>query len=385
MNDSLKSAVVNLKATAAEKLTQNTRFEFYSHDYKSGYLLVKMLGEDNKNLVVSNDDTVRIFMRVKDNDTYKHLIYKMTVNDNESGIAELEIPPQILGYVGRVECGVYIEFVDGKTLDVGYFDFKMRKSMIDGEFKELDTIYVKEFSEALEKIKLIAEEYEDKYSTAIEENQEEFSEALEKIKQIAKEYESKYSTAIDESQEEFNLFLNESKKNMKELLESDGLVTAQALKKAVDDVNYVGTNLWAPNLYKDNQGAVNATGAITSDRNYVYTDYLEVGNFVSLVRQTVVVPRSTHSSISYFDKNKNFISRTPTPITVAGNQVYTFPAKTAFIRLNFANPQVHGGKFKVEFGSKPTDYSINPYDIETMFADVKKAVLELSDKVLGGK
>lgn len=356
MNDSLKSAVVNLKATAAEKLTQNTRFEFYSHDYKSGYLLVKMLGEDNKNLVVSNDDTVRIFMRVKDNDTYKHLIYKMTVNDNESGIAELEIPPEILGYVGRVECGVYIEFADGKTLDVGYFDFKMRKSMIDGEFKELDTIYVKEFSDALEKIKSIADEYE-----------------------------SKYSTAIEEDQAAFNLFLVESKQSMKELLESDGLVTAQALKKAVDDVNYVGTNLWAPNLYKDNQGAVNATGAITSDRNYVYTDYLEVGNFVSLVRQTVVVPRSPHSSISYFDKNKNFISRTPTPINVVGNQVYIFPAKTAFIRLNFANPQIHGGKFKVEFGSKPTDCSINPYDIETMFADIKKAVLELSDKVLGGK
>lgn len=219
MNDSLKSAVVNLKATAAEKLTQNTRFEFYSHDYKSGYLLVKMLGEDNKNLVVSNDDTVRIFMRVKDNDTYKHLIYKMTVNDNESGIAELEIPPQILGYVGRVECGVYIEFTDGKTLDVGYFDFKMRKSMIDGEFKELDTIYVKQFSDALEKIKVIADEYE-----------------------------TKYAVAIDENQEEFNLFLSESKKNMKELLESEGLVTAQDLKKTMGDLNYVNTNLWAPLL-----------------------------------------------------------------------------------------------------------------------------------------
>ena len=276
MNDSLKSAVVNLKATAAEKLTQNTRFEFYSHDYKSGYLLVKMLGEDNKNLVVSNDDTVRIFMRVKDNDTYKHLIYKMTVNDNESGIAELEIPPQILGYVGRVECGVYIEFTDGKTLDVGYFDFKMRKSMIDGEFKELDTIYVKQFSDALEKIKVIADEYE-----------------------------TKYAVAIDENQEEFNLFLSESKKNMKELLESEGLVTAQDLKKTMGDLNYVNTNLWAPLYYDTNKGYITATGTINNDANLIYSDYIAVGNNTSLIRTTLAVPRLAHTSVSYYAPIKN--------------------------------------------------------------------------------
>lgn len=385
MNDSLKSAVVNLKATADEKLTQITRFEFYSHDYKSGYLLVKMIGRDNKNLVVSNDDTVRIFMRVKDGDTYKHLIYKMTVNDNESSIAELEIPPEILGYVGRVECGVYIEFADGKTLDVGYFDFNMRKSMIDGEFKELDTIYVKEFSDSLEKIKVIADEYEDKYSTAIEENQEEFSEELEKIKQIAKEYEVKYSTAIEENQEEFNLFLNESKTNMRELLESEGLVTAQVLKDSISAIHHVSTNLWAPLYYAKNKGYVTSSGTINDDANLIYSDYIAVGNNTSLIRTTLAVPRLAHTSVSYYDADKKFIRVTQEGATSIGSRLYNFPSKTAYFRFNCVNPKTHGGKHKLEFGDKATDYSINPYDIETMFADVKKAVLELSDKVLGGK
>lgn len=357
MNDSLKSAVVNLKATAAEKLTQNTRFEFYSHDYKSGYLLVKMLGEDNKNLVVSNDDTVRIFMRVKDNDTYKHLIYKMTVNDNESGIAELEIPPEILGYVGRVECGVYIEFADGKTLDVGYFDFKMRKSMIDGEFKELDTIYVKEFSDALEKIKSIADEYE-----------------------------SKYSSAIEEDQAAFNLFLNESKKNMQELLESEGLVTAQDLKKTIGDLNYASTNLWAPEQYRSNAGYINLDGSITPEKWYCYTPHITVGNHTKIIRTVFKVPgRVTGFKFTFYDIGKNVISQSASiNANAEGSVIVNIPANAYYVTA-YGPGKGTGGKFKVEFGSKPTDYSINPYDIETMFADIKKAVLELSDKVLGGK
>lgn len=295
-------------------------------------------------------------MRVKQKGQYKHLVYKMMKSEQQLQY-QFYIPPELLGYEGRVECGVYIDFSTGETLDVGYFDFQMRKSMIDGEFKELDTIYVKQFSDALEKIKVIADEYE-----------------------------TKYAVAIDENQEEFNLFLNESKKNMKELLESEGLVTAQDLKKTIGDLNYVSTNLWAPEYYKGNVGYINPDGTIVSERFYTYTDKILVNNATKITRTVFTISkRVTGFKFSYYDATGKIIGQSNSLNTSAlGSVTVTMPKNTHFVTA-YGSGKDDVGKFKVEFGDKLTDYSINPYDVETMFADIKKAVLELSDKVLGGK
>lgn len=168
-----KDTTVTLQVTANDQRTQKPGFVFYSHDYETALINVKINTLEGVT-ELSEEDTIRIFMRVKQKGQYNHLVYKMMKSEQELQY-QFYIPSELLGYEGRVECGVYIEFSTGETLDVGYFDFQMRKSMIDGEFKKLDTIYVKEFSDALEKIKLIADEYETKYAVAIDESQEEFN------------------------------------------------------------------------------------------------------------------------------------------------------------------------------------------------------------------
>ena len=183
MFNHLKNGNINIKIDVNQKDVLKTNLEFWSHDLKSGLLTIKYtnLGEP---VALVCDSAVRLIMRFTEKGETKHRIETMTVTDKINGIATLEIPDEILGYEGIVECGTYIDFKNGQTLDAGYFTFRMKKSMIDGEFKALDTIYIKEFSEAVEKIKLIAEEYESKYATAIADDQERFNDLINSWQEI---------------------------------------------------------------------------------------------------------------------------------------------------------------------------------------------------------
>ncbi|WP_314209273.1 BppU family phage baseplate upper protein [Vagococcus salmoninarum] len=187
----LKNGNINIKIDVNQKDVLKTNLEFWSHDLKSGLLTIKYtnLGEP---VPLVCDSAVRLIMRFTEKGETKHRIETMTVTDKINGIATLEIPDEILGYEGIVECGTYIDFKNGQTLDAGYFTFRMRKSMIDGKFKELDELYVKDFSEA-----------------------------VEKIKQQIIDYEREHATLIGNSTREFNEFLTTSQKKVDDMLNSD--------------------------------------------------------------------------------------------------------------------------------------------------------------------
>ncbi|MEB4621670.1 BppU family phage baseplate upper protein, partial [Enterococcus sp. E4-223] len=73
-----------------------------------------------------------------------------------NGIVSIVLEDNILGYVGKVEGSVYIDFPDDRSLDTaGRFTFDIKRSPIDDSTPELEDYYFNGFSQTIDKIEKI--------------------------------------------------------------------------------------------------------------------------------------------------------------------------------------------------------------------------------------
>lgn len=82
--------------------------------------------------------------------------YLATVEDPVNGIVFIVLEDNILGYVGKVEGSVYIDFPNDRSLDTaGRFTFYIKRSPIDDSTPELEDYYFNGFSQTIDKIEKI--------------------------------------------------------------------------------------------------------------------------------------------------------------------------------------------------------------------------------------
>ncbi|MFH7630621.1 hypothetical protein ACFHPT_13635, partial [Enterococcus faecium] len=82
--------------------------------------------------------------------------YLATIEDRVNGIVSIVLEDNILGYVGKVEGSVYIDFPDDRSLDTaGRFTFYIKRSPIDDSTPELEDYYFNGFSQTIDKIEKI--------------------------------------------------------------------------------------------------------------------------------------------------------------------------------------------------------------------------------------
>lgn len=154
------------------------------------------------------------------------------------------------------------------------------------------------------------------------------------------------------------------------------------LQEQLNGMNYVGTNLWAPNFYesKGNVGAIDInTGVPNTNANYIYTDRIALNGAKSITRTVFEIPTPTLSRVSFYktDSDTSYITfaninmSTPGPVTV------DIPPEANYIRF-FKSRQ--DGKVKVELGNKATDYSISPLDTPTT-GDLSNVQTELQQQL----
>ncbi|MGY3748067.1 glycerophosphodiester phosphodiesterase family protein [Vagococcus salmoninarum] len=326
---------------------KDSQLVVWSHDnesYKINFEFSKM----DCPLILS-DSKPRILLLFKPNN--EKYIYPLVIDSEFQGKASFTFPEDILGFSGEVHAHVYLDFTD-HSHDFGHFKFMMEKSEIDNKLTGLSQIYVHEFTQAVAEIKKIADEYEDKYKTAIENSTKEFNDLMNSWEEIG---------------------------NTNELATK---VEVALVKDTIGDLNYVGTNLWAPEFYKDNVGFYNISGILdTNVKDYIYTDYIAV-NQIKKIWINVINPMTSGSIyILEYDKSKNFIARRSQSTTTIGEYFRAIGETTAFIKLDA--PNKFGGKIKVELGNKATDYSISPLDTPTtaQLNAIKKEV-EYSNRLI---
>lgn len=153
MNESI--IVIQAEATSPNR----TNVVFWSHDRGTAKLRMKLVRKNGIPQSLPEGTTVPIRLMFKSATAeggYGKHDYLATVEDPVNGIVFIVLEDNILGYVGKVEGSVYIDFPNDRSLDTaGRFTFYIKRSPIDDSTPELENYYFNGFSQTIDKIEKI--------------------------------------------------------------------------------------------------------------------------------------------------------------------------------------------------------------------------------------
>lgn len=149
-NDSL--IIIQAEATNPD----NTGVVFWSHDRGTAKLRMKLVRKNDIPQSLPEGTSVPIRLMFKSATAeggYGKHDYLATIEDRVNGIVSIVLEDNILGYVGKVEGSVYIDFPNDQSLDTaGRFTFAIKRSPIDDSTPELEDYYFNGFSQTIDKI-----------------------------------------------------------------------------------------------------------------------------------------------------------------------------------------------------------------------------------------
>ncbi|EGP4877576.1 hypothetical protein ACK4D3_10985 [Enterococcus faecium] len=153
----INESIIVIQAEAINPI--QTKVVFWSHDRGTAKLRMKLVQKDGIPQSLPEGTTVPIrliFRSATAEDGYGKHDYLATVEDPVNGIVFIVLEDNILGYVGKVEGSVYIDFPDDRSLDTaGRFTFYIKRSPIDDSTPELENYYFNGFSQTIDKIEKI--------------------------------------------------------------------------------------------------------------------------------------------------------------------------------------------------------------------------------------
>ncbi|HBH5980480.1 TPA: BppU family phage baseplate upper protein [Enterococcus faecium] len=144
---------------AEETSPNRTNVVFWSHDRGTAKLRMKLVRKNGIPQSLPEGTTVPIrliFKSATAEDGYGKHDYLATIEDRVNGIVSIVLEDNILGYIGKVEGSVYIDFPNDRSLDTaGRFTFDIKRSPIDDSTPELEDYYFNGFSQTIDKIEKI--------------------------------------------------------------------------------------------------------------------------------------------------------------------------------------------------------------------------------------
>lgn len=150
-------SIISIQAETTQPIYTNV--VFWSHDRGTAKLRMKLVRKNGIPQSLPEGTTVPIRLMFKSataEDGYGKHDYLATIEDRVNGIVSIVLEDNILGYVGKVEGSVYIDFPDDRSLDTaGRFTFDIKRSPIDDSTPELEDYYFNGFSQTIDKIEKI--------------------------------------------------------------------------------------------------------------------------------------------------------------------------------------------------------------------------------------
>ncbi|MDT6277975.1 BppU family phage baseplate upper protein, partial [Enterococcus faecium] len=153
----INESIIVIQAEAINPIQTNV--VFWSHDRGTAKLRMKLVRKNGIPQSLPEGTTVPIRLMFKSATAeggYGKHDYLATVEDPVNGIVFIVLEDNILGYVGKVEGSVYIDFPNDRSLDTaGRFTFYIKRSPIDDSTPELEDYYFNGFSQTIDKIEKI--------------------------------------------------------------------------------------------------------------------------------------------------------------------------------------------------------------------------------------
>ncbi|HBL6605055.1 TPA: BppU family phage baseplate upper protein, partial [Enterococcus faecium] len=153
----INESIIVIQAEAINPIQTNV--VFWSHDRGTAKLRMKLVRKNGVPQSLPEGTTVPIRLMFKSATAeggYGKHDYLATIEDRVNGIVSIVLEDNILGYVGKAEGSVYIDFPDDHSLDTaGRFTFDIKRSPIDDSTPELEDYYFNGFSQTIDKIEKI--------------------------------------------------------------------------------------------------------------------------------------------------------------------------------------------------------------------------------------
>lgn len=150
------SEIIRIEAQSMNEI--NIGVVFWSHDRGTAKLIFKLV-KNNLPQSLPEGTTVPIRLTFSSSTAEggigKH-DYLATIDDRINGLISIVLQDNILGYQGRVNGSIYIDFPNDRSLDTaGRFTFDIKRSPIDDSTPELEDYYFNGFSQTIDKIEKI--------------------------------------------------------------------------------------------------------------------------------------------------------------------------------------------------------------------------------------
>ncbi|HGF8322542.1 TPA: BppU family phage baseplate upper protein [Enterococcus faecium] len=169
----INESIIMIQAEAINPI--QTKVVFWSHDRGTAKLRMKLVQKDGIPQSLPEGTTVPIrltFRSATAEGGYGKHDYLATIEDRVNGIVSIVLEENILGYQGRVDGSIYIDFPDDRSLDTaGRFTFYIKRSPIDDSTPELEDYYFNGFSQTIDKIEKILADGKQEIEQKIEESE----------------------------------------------------------------------------------------------------------------------------------------------------------------------------------------------------------------------
>ncbi|HGL4042870.1 TPA: BppU family phage baseplate upper protein [Enterococcus faecium] len=179
----INESIIVIQAEAINPIQTNV--VFWSHDRGTAKLRMKLVQKDGIPQSLPEGTTVPIrlmFRSATAEDGYGKHDYLATIEDRVNGIVSIVLEDKILGYVGKVEGSVYIDFPDDRSLDTaGRFTFYIKRSSIDDSTPELENYYFNGFSQTIDKIEKILADGKQEIDAKVKDTNDKITKANQKI------------------------------------------------------------------------------------------------------------------------------------------------------------------------------------------------------------
>lgn len=176
MNESI--IMIQAEATSPNR----TNVVFWSHDRGTAKLRMKLVRKNGISQSLPEGTTVPIRLMFKSATAeggYGKHDYLATIEDRLNGIVSIVLEDNILGYQGRVDGSIYIDFPNDQSLDTaGRFTFDIKRSPIDDSTPELEDYYFNGFSQTIDKIEKILADGKQEIEQKITESETQIDEKL---------------------------------------------------------------------------------------------------------------------------------------------------------------------------------------------------------------
>ena len=310
MNESI--IVIQAEATSPNR----TNVVFWSHDRGTAKLRMKLVRKNGIPQSLPEGTTVPIrliFKSATAEGGYGKHDYLATIEDRVNGIVSIVLEDNILGYVGKVEGSVYIDFPDDRSLDTaGRFTFDIKRSPIDDSTPELEDYYFNGFSQTIDKIEKIL-------ADGKQEIEQKIAESETQIDAKVKDTNDKITKA---NQDVATLNTNIDKANDRIDQTNQQIGDLGKLKKmysnSIDfgDYDYSGNLNLMNNLSFSDFAVQSGAGTISDGGNFLKINktsgtnlFVMAGYKNSAYYLTPVLPNTTYAITYVLRKSSNFVSQ----------------------------------------------------------------------------